>query len=151
MTQGAPVQHGQQVLTDKISPVEQIVEITGLNYALAAGNPGASGTWDVATATMPWAGQLTATVYTEGNYPPGLMAVSLWLNPSSPGPQSAYAGSMENYQDVGTSYDFVAGMAQWTDLAQGQAVTVRARVQNDLSNVPWYVMAFVGWLRMERI
>lgn len=148
MTQAAPVQHGQQALVDVIVPTEQLVQVTGLSYPL--GN-GASGTWDVATVTMPWDGQLTATINTQGNYPAGVMQVSLWLNSSTPAPGSFYAGSTTNYQDVGTSYDFVTGMAQWRDLTKGQVVTIKARVQCDFSNVTWYVMAFIGWLRLERI
>lgn len=148
MTQAAPVQHGQQALTDKISPVEQVIEITGINYAVATGT---AGTWDVATVTMPWEGQLTATINTQGNYPAGLVQVSHLLSTSAPVPAVNYAGSMTNYQDVGTSYDFVTGMAQWRDLPKGQVVTVRSRVQLDVGNVAWNVMAFIGWLRLERI
>ncbi len=148
MTQAAPVQWGQQAVSDRIPHAEQVIDLGGYTNVIAYPN---SLTFGLGTVTMPFDGQLTANINHQGNYPNGLVAVSLWLDGCTPAPANHYAGAFTNYQDVGTAYDVLGAMAQWRDLAKGTGVTINAKVRVDLGNVNWTCMAFTGWLRMARI
>lgn len=148
MTQGNPVQWGQQGISDRISHDEQIIEFNNGGYQVGYQQAAA---WTIATYTMPFDGQLTAHVVHTGAYDPGLMAITFRLTSSTPAPNDNYWGRFSDFVPNYGAYDYASTYAQWRDLAKGQVVSVVGYVFVDLGNVNWRCSVMFGWLRAARV
>jgi hypothetical protein len=146
MTTAAPIAFGSHPVPENSTYLETMVNL-GLSGALAYQQ---STTIAVATASMPWAGNLSANLYHTGSFAPGVMQILVQPN-STPGPTESWWGALLEYGDIGGTHTFCPHQAVWRDLAKGTVVNVGIKVTVQTGNVNWDMGAVVGTLRMFRI
>lgn len=99
-------------------------------FGVAGGNipNNGSATYAVGTYTMPWAGDLFASL-TSTYYFAGFQAVYPDLTPSIPTPNSAPTMYHTAFKNPGNPLrGQLPLMAWWTNLTKGQVITINARV-----------------------
>lgn len=135
---------GDFPLADQIHYAETLI-IVGTSASLGGGQ---SANFNLANVTMPWAGNLSCSLWHQGSVgSASYNAYSVW--PYGTGPTQFYAGTnVESFPYGG--WGIAPFMAQWVNLAQGQVVNVGVQVKSDIASVAWDCSSVCGSLRMYR-
>lgn len=135
---------GDFPIPDQIHYAETLIFV---NTSAALGG-GQAANFSLVNVTMPWAGNLTCSLWHEGSVgTASYNAISCW--PYGSGPTTYYAGTqVESFPYGGIS--LVPYMAQWTALAPGQIVNLGVQVQCNVASQVWNCASIYGSVRMYR-